>query len=77
MVITVTVHVYFDDGTHCAVKIHDPEIRKHLVSEPYSRPVHFRYEHRNPTDTVYEITGLRECNSSVHQVLLTHTRYDI
>lgn len=77
MVITATVHVYFDDGTHRAVKVHNPELRKHLVSEPHSKPVHFRYEHCNPTDTVYEITGLREWDSSVLHVLLTHTSYDI
>lgn len=77
MVITATVHVYFDDDTHIAVKIRNPEIGKHLVSEPYNRPVHFRYEHCNPADTVYEITGLREWNSSDHHVLLTHTSYDI
>lgn len=77
MVITATVHVYFDDGTHLAVKVYNPEIEKHLVSEPYSRPVHFRYEHCKPSDTVYEITGLREWDSSDHHILLTYTSYDI
>ena len=77
MVITATVHVYFDDGTHLAVKVRDPEIEKYLATEPLRRPVHFRYEHCNPTDTVYEITGLREWESSDNHVLLTHTSYDI
>lgn len=78
MVITATVHVYFDDGTHRTVKVHNPEIEKYLVTEPHSRPVHIRYEHCNPSDTVYEITGLREWNSANNQhVLLTHTSYDI
>lgn len=77
MVITATVHVYFDDGTHHAVKVYNPELGKHLVSEPHSKPVHFRYEHCNPSDTVYEITGLREMDSSVLHVLLTHTSHSI
>ena len=75
--VIATVHVYFDDGTHLAVKVHNPDIGKHLASESYYPPVHFRYEHCNPSDTVYEITGLREWNSSDHHVLLTHTSHDI
>lgn len=75
--VIATVHVYFDEGTHLAVKVHNPEIRKRPVSEPHGRPVHFRYEHRNPADTVYEITGLREWDSSDNHVLLTRTGHDI
>lgn len=78
MVVTATVHVYFDDGTHYAVKVHNPEIEKYLATEPLSRPVQFRYEHCNPTDTVYEITGLREWSTSDKEhLLLTHTSHDI
>ena len=75
--VIATVHVYFDDGTHSAVKVHNPEIVKHLVSEPHYRPVHFRYEHCNPADTVYELTGLREWKAFDHHVLLTYTDYAI
>lgn len=43
MVVTATVHVYFDDGTYRAVKVHNPEIEKYPAPEPLRRPVHFRY----------------------------------
>lgn len=74
--ITVTVHAYFDDGVHLAVKIHNPEIRKYLAKES-RMPVYFRYEHSDPDDTVYEISGLREWNSSDHHVLLTPSYHAI
>lgn len=78
MAVTATVHVYFDDGTYLAVKVHNPGIGKYLAPEPLRRPVHFRYGHCNPVDTVYEITGSREWSTSDKEhILLSHTGHNI
>lgn len=72
MVITATVHTYFDDGVHVAVKIHDPKLTKYPAVESHVA-VYYRYE----PDTVFEISGLREWNSSDHHVLLTPSYHAI
>lgn len=78
MAATATVHVYFDDGTYLAVKVHDPGMGKHPAPEPPRRPVRFRHGRRNPADTVYETTGSREWGTSDKgHIPLSHTGHDV